>query len=150
MCKVLQAYLHALAAVSCRLEAEGATGVIADQGFPHALHQLSKDLALCSCDGIGCVQHKGILCRHHLHATDPHNIRCAFVSVFEHPSHPGRGVLDCSQTRSVVIGDSNQRLMLSHEPLQPLGFPERGNSGEMHIPGAIRDSYSLPAAGGQP
>lgn len=57
-----------LSAICASLEAEGAAGVVAHQGFTHALHQLPKDLPLGSCDGVGCVQHKGILCLNNLQA----------------------------------------------------------------------------------
>ena len=46
-----------------RREAEGAPGLVSYQGLPHAHHRLAKELAGGARDGVGSVQHEGVLSR---------------------------------------------------------------------------------------
>lgn len=55
------------------LEAESPAWVVAHEGFPHAHHHLPKHLPKRASHRIGCVQHEGILCRHHLSPTQALN-----------------------------------------------------------------------------
>lgn len=69
-----------LSALCARLEAKGTARMVANQGFAHALHELPKDLSLGACNRVGCVQHKGILCWHHLQAACLYSMHDAQLS----------------------------------------------------------------------
>lgn len=53
-------------ATAATAEAESPAWVIANQGFPHAGHQLTKDFTTSPRDWISCVQDKGVPGRNNL------------------------------------------------------------------------------------